>query len=301
MAGLFGLLFVAFVGGAKVVKCIQDGINDNNSRSEAISKGRDTYLDSNLCMRDIATNKKIMNYSIPNQYGGRDYVLKVVGSDEILINKTDIKRKEEEQRCKEFAMKIGGSTYKIGGVGDFSHKTGGRYRDIKTGALYTIADIKHGAERYSFYMDVNTWKFVRPTDEWVLDTLLKKRHMEERGFHYKITHPDIVLDEWNSSKNDQYRPVYIQKNSIEYLPEKILEKLEQLNRTKIYNDGENYESIKHLFIWDDILIQEKEERKQKRLREFKEKGYVVLKIYDGEGQRTIVARRPNGTIGHFLY
>ena len=278
MWGLFGLLYSTFVGSAKITKNIQNEIENNNSRNEAINKGRNTYLDSDLCMRDVSTNKKIMNYSIPNPYGGRDDVLKVVGSDEILINKTDIARKEEEKKWRDFALMVGGSTYKIGHYLDYYNDieiASSRFQDIKTGNIYVIADVKHGCENYSFYMDVNTKKFVRPTDSWILRTLYRKKQMENNNLHIKLIHPDNVMEEWNN-KDEHIRKLYVQhKNDvIEYSPEIIIEQLKFLGKTKIFDDNESYETIKDIFNWDDILEKEKEERKQKKLMEFKEKNML---------------------------
>ena len=302
MWGLFGLLYSAFVGGAKITKNIQNEIENKNSRNEAISKGRNTYLDSDLCMRDIATNKKIMNYSIPNQYGGRDDVLKVVGSDEILVNKTDIARKEEEKKWRDFALMVGGSTYKISHHLDYYQNVeiaSARYKDIKTGDIYVIADVKHGCDKYSFYMDVNTKKFIRPTDSWILRTLCRKKEMEENKWHTKLVHPDNVIEEWNN-KDEHIRKLYVRhrNHGIEYLQETIIEELKTLGKSKIFNDNENYENIKHIFYWDDIIEEENKQRKeqqQKKIAELKLKKYIIVNVT----KHTIVAKLPGGKLEYF--
>lgn len=297
MGGLFGLLYTTFVAGAKGIKQAKNTIENEENKKQAILKGHTTYLDADLCMRDVATNKKIMNYSIPNQYGGRDDVLKVVGSDEILLNKTDIARKEEEKKWRDFAFMVGGSTYKIGGVYDFNCKAGGRYRDIKTGSIYTIVDIKHRTDYYNFYMDMESMKLVRPTDEWVLHTMVRAKEMEEEGNHRRLVHPDVIMDEWNK-KDVLDRKLYIQKNSIEYCQDSILKKLNVLNRKKIYNENENYENIKHIFYWDDIIKEEdrkREEQQQKKIAELKSKKYIIVNVT----KYAIVAKLPGGKLEYF--
>ena len=88
--GLFGLFYTLFVSGAKGIKSIQNSYETESSKQAAIKNGHDIYLDANYYPRYTLTDEKIMNFSIQNEAGGTDKVLKAVGSNKIEIGRAHV-------------------------------------------------------------------------------------------------------------------------------------------------------------------------------------------------------------------
>ena len=88
--GLFGLVYVGIVAACKGIVSIQNGLNNVQSREEAINKGKKTYFDHRGATRLIDTNEQVYFTTLSN---GERVLKRLDGS---VAYNYDIDRKKEK-------------------------------------------------------------------------------------------------------------------------------------------------------------------------------------------------------------
>ena len=108
---MFGIIFTAIVGMAKVIHSIGIIAEDEKSKSEAIKRGEDTYCDHRGAIRWCSTGE----YYRRKMVNGEDCL---VGDDGRIIRNLDQgKRNKNEEiyrRNKELAIKNGSIIFGVG-------------------------------------------------------------------------------------------------------------------------------------------------------------------------------------------
>ena len=167
--GVFGLFYFGMIACAKVASDISEALHNENNRKEAFAQKQEIYVDSKGCERLISNNQKVIKtyiYYDNNPLKTKDYVLKKVGSNEIIRNYSQEEREQQENYYYKKAIELGRTAYRLGGLqDDFIHvgidkPKGYRYKDINTGDIYLIRT--YLGKKY--YMDIKTGLLVRLTD-----------------------------------------------------------------------------------------------------------------------------------------
>lgn len=164
--GLFGLFYTAFALGTRSITNIKNCIENENRRQNSIHRGKETYIDERGCERLVSNNQKVIKTYIYKKTAGeeyKDYVLKVMESNEIIRNYSEEERNKEENLKYNQAIANDKTTYRLGSKNDHYLGTampGYRYKDIKTGDIYVIR-VFNGAR---YYMNIKNGEIVRMTD-----------------------------------------------------------------------------------------------------------------------------------------
>jgi len=163
--GLFGIVYTAFVLGAKGYMGIKKSINDSNAREKAKNEGKEIYVGEDGIGRCVKDGRPVIHcYEYLNGYNEKpDRVLKYAGTNEIIRNFSEENRKQTQEQSYKIAKEKGYTVYRIGEKFDdhFHDKCRGfRYKDIQTGKIYVIREVC-GCK---YYMDVKTGLLVRKTD-----------------------------------------------------------------------------------------------------------------------------------------
>lgn len=186
--GLFGLFYTVFVVGAKGVKAIKSKNENEKRRIDSIVKGNETYIGDDGCQRLNSNNQKVMQTYVykTTPYGEyRDYVLKQVGSNNIIKNYSEEKRNKEELQNYYNATLEGKTVYRLGTLRDNYYKSainGYRYKDINTGTVYVIRTL-NGVK---FYMDIGTGEFIRETDGELIRSKNPNAHHHDKDEYEKL-------------------------------------------------------------------------------------------------------------------
>lgn len=164
--GLFGLFYTIFVGGARGVKNIKISIENEKRRSQAISEGREKYLDDVGCERLVSDNTRVISTTLWNDCSDGqegDRVLKRIDNNSVVKNYTKEERDKSEKNSFSKAKAEGKTVYRLGTWLDNHYKSkihGYRYKDFDTGAIYII----RAFNGVRFYMDIQTGQLIRETD-----------------------------------------------------------------------------------------------------------------------------------------
>lgn len=202
--GLFALFYTTFVLGVKGYKGIKDSIEDNSRRGEAEKGGKEVYIGTDGVGRNVKDGRKTMYcHQYLNGYNNKpDYVLKYVGTNEIIRNFSQEDREKTERESLQEANINGYTVHRIEEkFNDHFHDEcrGVRYKDIKTGAVYVLRRVNGK----NFYMDINTGLLVRPTDK----QLAFEKQLELDG-RFDLKHDlEEILEKFNSAQI-LYTPIY---------------------------------------------------------------------------------------------
>jgi hypothetical protein len=181
---MFGFLYTLFVTLGYIKKEFTESIENNECKQ--IYKNIDglTYTDTKGCSRLLSTNELVFYTHLPNG----DYILEDL-SGKVIKNFTLENRQRKQIELKNEAAFSMNSTYCIDEnnyKNDYICK-GKRFKDLKTGDIYVIRNIKG---RY-YYMDIKSGLLVRKTD-WQI------RREQEGMVHPKL--PDINIEEFNKKQ-----------------------------------------------------------------------------------------------------
>ena len=264
----FGMIMAALGYNAVVSETAREIIEDEESREDAINKGKDLYRNHKGQTLHVKDKKPavITNIKINGEY---HEVLKYAGTDHIIKDYTEENMIEFRKKNKEFAEKIGASVYLYDKkfYCDNDGYYSDRVKDLKTGDIYFIRDMD-----IMFYIDVKTGKYIRPSDIQILYWKYFKyfdeyNYKDSKSFEYIEKE---FLSKFANIKNPGGRPSSELRND-DFFQNFILPKMKKLGINKIYKEGETWDSIKHEFL--DIGLPEnytKEER-LKVLRAIREK------------------------------
>lgn len=170
---MFGLLYSLFVGGARVVKGIQDTIENEEFKQKYRHDDADTYYDNKMRLHDQKTGH-IVRYEKDLKTG--DVYVKDCINGQRLRNLTQnaVESHYQEERKKFLEGKTARTYVQYGKDTHRNDKCRGvRYKDLKTGRLYVVREISSYDDilkkqiypiNVTFLMDIETGEFVRPVD-----------------------------------------------------------------------------------------------------------------------------------------
>ena len=283
--GVFGGLMILLGLTSHAVVGVQNSITNEKNKELARSKGRQFYMDYKGVSRCIKTDRPVIHTEIMID-GCKHSVLKYCVSDEIAYDYTVEQMNETSKEGYEFAKRIGASVY----LCDDSHHIketleGQRVKDIKTGDIYVIRSVMYG----EYFMDVKTYKMIRPTDRQILDWKLDKTRSLFR-YHSLPTIDEIQEYMENMPKTPQNKFSRPWFKEDKYYELTIKNQMKELGIDKIYHENETWEDKKKEFydlgtsinlprnerfeIIRDYKKRDEEKRKQK-MREYNIKmGYI---------------------------
>lgn len=170
---MWGLLYPLIVGGAKVIKGIQDTIENEEFKQKYRHDDAGTYYDNKMRLHDQKTGH-IVRYEKDLKTG--DVYVKDCENGQRLRNLTQnaVEAHYQEERQKFLEGKTARTYVQYGKDEHRNDKCRGvRYKDLKTGKLYVVREIESYSSFYkkqvypigvTFLMDVITGEFVRPID-----------------------------------------------------------------------------------------------------------------------------------------
>lgn len=167
--GAFGFIDLGLVIGSKIVSDINESFRNEKKHRKALEQKQETYVDSKGCERLVSNNQKVIKtyvYYDNDLVKTKDYVLKKLGSNEIIRNYSQEEREQQESYYYNKALELGRTAYRLGGIGDFffhvgiNEPQGCRYKDINTGDIYVIRTF-YGKK---FYMNIKSGMLVRLSD-----------------------------------------------------------------------------------------------------------------------------------------
>ena len=173
---MFGLLYSLFVGGAHVVKGIQDSIENEEYKQKYRDDDAGIYYDNKMRKHDQRTGR-IVVYEKDIKTGDM-WVVDAENSKKLRnLTQNAIENHYEDEKRK-FLNGTTARTYVR--YGNDEHRNdkckGGRVIDLKTGKLYVLREIdRYGFDEYfrkvqlypigvTLLMDIETGEFVRPAD-----------------------------------------------------------------------------------------------------------------------------------------
>lgn len=240
--GVFGGLMILLGLTSHAVVGVQNSITNEKNKELAKSKGRQFYMDYKGVSRCIKTDRPVIHTEIMID-GCKHSVLKYCVSDEIAYDYTVEQINETSKEGYEFAKRIGASVY----LCDDNHHIketleGQRVKDIKTGNIYVIRNVMYG----EYFMDVKTYKMIRPTDRQILDWKLDKTRSLFR-YHSLPTIDEIQEYMENmpkTPKNKFSRPWFKEDKYYELT---VKNQMKELGIDKIYQENETWEDKKKEF------------------------------------------------------
>lgn len=172
---MFGLLYSLFVGGAHVVKGIQDTIENEEYKQKYCDDNAGTYHDNKMRMRDQKTGR-IVSYE-KDRRTGEVWLRDSLTCQRIRnITQDETERHYEDERRKYLNGATARTYVQYGKDNHRNDKCRGiRYKDLENGKLYVAREIPggyyyiNGEECYAgttinCLMDLQTYQYVRPTD-----------------------------------------------------------------------------------------------------------------------------------------
>lgn len=252
---MLGAIMIALGITAFTVEGIRNDFRNSESKERAIREGREWYVDhkgKTKCLRD---NKPAVLTTM--RINGSDHkVLKYVGSNVIAADITQKRFDELSKKSYEWAKKIGASVYLYEDTNHCEKENdipGSKVKDIKTGDIYVLR--AYGFLGTVYYVNIKTGELVRPADSEIIDF----NWVKKVNFNYKKSRTITVfemrrfIEYRNQAKDTKER---IQKNifgrsdsrSYDFLnmlhnkPDRTIEKMQECGMTRIYEEGETWES-----------------------------------------------------------
>lgn len=212
---MFGAIWALIAGGAIIKDKIEDGIINEKERLDSLSKGDAFYYKTDGCARLHSNGHRVMTTHLNNG----DFILKDLTENKILRNYTIEKSEKYVEQQKLWAKQEGKSTYCCW-YDRFSRKgksyvkycengiAGSRFKDYKTNNIYVIRKFYRWENPYEvdmyFYIDINTYKVVRPLD-----------------YEKKINKEPLSFDEYMMKEKKKIEKIYKGIKQTEEIKENI--------------------------------------------------------------------------------
>ena len=170
---MFGLVYTAFVGVAKIISHGKKSYNDNRKRKKAANAGQSHYIDTNGTMREVSTGEA--TYVMHRGYDPKADALLMGEDGRIIRNISADERNKRTIINKRLAEINGNSVYQLGmnyKYPKYSYLNPAPiYVDFETGDKYLLKNIKLDGIDYRqrkswspFYVRINDGMLIRKPD-----------------------------------------------------------------------------------------------------------------------------------------
>lgn len=220
----FGAIFIPFIIFLLIKELIHNSLHDSSSKSVAINHGEATMRDHKYMQVDLVYKKPVTYGSIVNG----DWVC-VNCKNEIIEDSCLKERIEFDAKLKEQCIQLGWTAYQsafklpnlFASTEHYLVPDETFYIDLTNGDRY----VRRVIDRTDWYVSVNTWKFVRPSD-WQIGKW--KKELQKNGFFWVQRNKSVEEQKPMQPKLENYPGCF----SNDFLIERINS---QSKSTKVYS------------------------------------------------------------------